>query len=442
MDNIQLQKMMMTKTKIAQSQSFTKFIRINIKFGALLAIVIFGIIYIIFQPLSVDSDSDIALNVEISVAEQLKTIVNCDNKNFTIEIIQTDKFLILKNYIKASKYFECHESITYTTQGEFTFLENIIPVIKRWRAPMSVAVYSPGSDLMSAMNVIFYLRNCNAATDLVKEYVSFHIFFDRMEYNENNILTLYERLEVTLKCSHAAKFLKVHQNETYRIKNKLSYPINAARNIARTAATTYFVFACDIELYPNPNFVDQFFEMIIDDKDGKWMEEKNVFVFAVFEILTNETIPDIKQDLIKLVNEQKVFLFHSHICLECHMIPGVELWLNDTDYTSMKVITTAKRQGPFFHWEPFYVGTNNDPLFDDRITYERSSDKMSQAYTMCVMDYNFNVLSNAFLVHKNGVKTNRPTRQPGFKEGVNFLLNVALPEISSKYGEREGCRLS
>ena len=70
------------------------------------------------------------------------------------------------------------------------------------------------------------------------------------------------------------KFLNIHQNETYRVKNKLSYPINAARNFARTAATTHFVFACDIELYPNPNFVDQFFEMIVDDKDGKWMQEK------------------------------------------------------------------------------------------------------------------------------------------------------------------------
>lgn len=139
---------------------------------------------------------------------------------------------------------------------------------------MSVAVYSPGTDLISAMNVIFYLRNCNAATDLVKEYVSFHLFFDKMDYNENNILTLYERLEATLKCSRAESYLKIRQNETYRAKHKLSYPINAARNIARTAATTHFVFACDIELYPNPNFVEQFLKMIADDEEGKWMEEK------------------------------------------------------------------------------------------------------------------------------------------------------------------------
>jgi hypothetical protein len=123
------------------------------------------------------------------------------------------------------------------------------------------------------------------------------------------------------------------------------------------------------------------------------------------------------------------------------MIPGIESWLGDKDYANMKVITTAKRQGGFFHWEPFYIGTNNDPLFDDRITYERSSDKMPQAYTMCVMDYNFNVLSNAFLVHKNGVKTTRTSLQPGFKEGRKFISKVVLPEINSKYGEREGCKL-
>ena len=129
------------------------------------------------------------------------------------------------------------------------------------------------------------------------------------------------------------------------------------------------------------------------------------------------------------------------MCLECHRIPSPDVWLNDTDYSNMKVIATTKRQKSFYHWEPFYVGTNNDPLFDDRITYERSSDKMSQAYSMCLMDYNLNILSNGFLVHKNGIKTAKEALQPGFNEGREFLMKVVLPEVNSKYGEREGCRM-
>ena len=30
------------------------------------------------------------------------------------------------------------------------------------------------------------------------------------------------------------------------------YPVNVGRNIARETATTHFILASDIELYPNP----------------------------------------------------------------------------------------------------------------------------------------------------------------------------------------------
>ncbi len=41
-------------------------------------------------------------------------------------------------------------------------------------------------------------------------------------------------------------------SSSYKTENKLDYPVNVARNIARETANTYFVFPSDIELYPNP----------------------------------------------------------------------------------------------------------------------------------------------------------------------------------------------
>ena len=37
--------------------------------------------------------------------------------------------------------------------------------------------------------------------------------------------------------------------------NNLTYPINVGRNIARESALTHFVFASDIELYPNDLYI-------------------------------------------------------------------------------------------------------------------------------------------------------------------------------------------
>lgn len=42
---------------------------------------------------------------------------------------------------------------------------------------------------------------------------------------------------------------------TYKQQKKLLYPVNIARNTARRAAQTYFVFASDVELYPSINFI-------------------------------------------------------------------------------------------------------------------------------------------------------------------------------------------
>lgn len=48
----------------------------------------------------------------------------------------------------------------------------------------------------------------------------------------------------------------------YKNEKKLLYPVNVGRNIARESAPTFYVFASDIELYPNPNLPEKFLEMI------------------------------------------------------------------------------------------------------------------------------------------------------------------------------------
>ena len=37
------------------------------------------------------------------------------------------------NYIRAEKKFRCNETLTYTTHGEYTFLHNLEPLLKRWQ---------------------------------------------------------------------------------------------------------------------------------------------------------------------------------------------------------------------------------------------------------------------------------------------------------------------
>lgn len=95
----------------------------------------------------------------------------------------------MRNFIKAKKRFKCHESITITTNGDFRFLDNIIPLVKRWKGPISVALYAPGDDFYKTLEGIAYLRNCE--TILIKDFVTFHIFFDFLHTPHKVIYTFY-----------------------------------------------------------------------------------------------------------------------------------------------------------------------------------------------------------------------------------------------------------
>ena len=132
------------------------------------------------------------------------------------------------------------------TCDQITFLGNLEPLLERWQAPISVAVYSPGSDLEDTIDAILYYRDCGNS-DLVRTFATFHVFFDM-----THIPATIPRHETLLKRRlHCQPPEGLGDNiTTYRHRNNLDYPINVARNVARVTANTHFIFPSDIELYP------------------------------------------------------------------------------------------------------------------------------------------------------------------------------------------------
>lgn len=65
-------------------------------------------------------------------------------------------------------------------------------------------------------------------------------------------------------------------------------------------------------------------------------------------------------------------------------------------------VTPRKRSKLFA--EPVYVGTNDDPLYYEALTWEGRFNKMIQMYEMCLQGYSLLVLGNGFLVHAPGIK--------------------------------------
>lgn len=127
------------------------------------------------------------------------------------------------------------------------------------------------------------------------------------------------------------------------------------------------------------------------------------------------------------------------------------------------VAIAGKRTGYYVHWEPIYIGTHADPHYDERLSWEGKSDKMpqvshsallqsssklnniiySQGYALCVMDYEFHILDNAFLVHKPGIKVLKKDNRRAMLSGkTNQLIRkIIYPELKIMYGMRKGCAI-
>lgn len=152
-----------------------------------------------------------------------------------------------------------------------------------------------------------------------------------------------------------------------------------ARNIARETAQTHFVFSSDIELYPTRDFIRKFLEMI--GRNGN-LTENSVFVLPIFEIVSDQAIPETKAELQNMIKNNTAFVFHKKLCLMCHRVPAGDKWLAQQETSDgLDIFISAKRTGIYKYWEPFYIGTNDDPLFDERLTWEGQSNKMTQVKT-------------------------------------------------------------
>ncbi|OXA36516.1 hypothetical protein Fcan01_28719 [Folsomia candida] len=233
-----------------------------------------------------------------------------------------------------------------------------------------------GTDFGETLTRILYLREC--VSPLVKDFVTFHIFFDT-------------RHVPSLK-SHRIRFLSFHFElqctfptfgdniVTYKKAKKLPYPVNVARNVAH------------------------FLEMIRLNDSNLQRPNPKVFVLSIFEVEANVSVqPRDKRNCCTCWETSPQSLSTSTSVRLSSDSEGERVDDRSSDARAA-CLPRGKRHKPYHHWEPIYIGTKFDPLYDERLSWEGRSDKMTQGYVLCVLDYEFHILDNAFLVHRPGSK--------------------------------------
>ncbi|XP_049820563.1 beta-1,4-glucuronyltransferase 1-like isoform X2 [Aethina tumida] len=321
-------------------------------------------------------------------------------------------------------------------------MDNLALLAHVWRGPISVALYTPGHDFDTTVKSIAYTRQCTYVE--VKHHVTFHLFFEAAHTFENGTKPLLELYEDTYDCSKGPPYKDIKDEDMYKSKNNLLFPINVARNVARDAARTHFIFPSDIELYPTPNFVNKFLDFVQTHGELFIEGQRNVFVLPVFEMKEGYDIPSNKTQLQTMIKNKTAFLFHKNICASCHKVVDGNRWITEPETEGLNVFSVGKRQGTQVMWEPFYVCTHKEPLFDERMSWEGQANKMSMAYSLCLLDYDFMVLDNAFLVHKPGIKVKK-VQNLKYKnvtdKSTKLLKYHASVELKKIYGNNPKCRI-
>ncbi|XP_035908995.1 beta-1,4-glucuronyltransferase 1 [Anopheles stephensi] len=386
--------------------------------------------------------SDIfSTTASMDVEAKLRSLLNCHDRDYEPYIGQRGDFWVLRNYIRAEHGdLRCHETITYTTHADYTFLDNLVPLLERWNAPVSLALHAPGTDFVPTINSIKYLRDCVPESHLVRQFVTFHIYFSS-KHIPKLVPKHNQVLDTPYNCSLAIPYFNVSAAQLYKTQKKLLYPVNVGRNIARDAAMTHFLLASDIELYPNPGLVHKFLEMIARNEPVLQRKNPRVFPLPIFEVDNNSPVPRDKAELQELLRTGKAIPFHKRVCSSCHGVPKSKEWIAANETDDLGVFHIGKRIGYFVHWEPIYIGTHADPHYDERLSWEGKSDKMTQGYALCVLDYDFHILDNGFLVHKPGIKVLKkdPKRAMLAAKTNQLIKKIIYPELQVMYGTRKGC---
>ncbi|CAD7077095.1 unnamed protein product [Hermetia illucens] len=379
------------------------------------------------------------------VMGKLKAFLKCNNQDFKSKIVFRNNYYVLKNYYRAAHgEIECYTAVTYATHGDYTNLENLRELVNRWDGPISVALYAPGKDFQRTLNSIKYVLNCLPESPLIRLFVTFHIY---IPVDHIPGFVRYNTRYVSpgpgyINCASRPPYKT--NSEQYRVQKKILYPINVGRNIARDGALTHFILDADIDMYPSAGLNKKFLEMVAADKSILQMKLPKVFALPVFEVAPQVTLPRNKTDLQELVKGGKAHFISKGPYAKCNSFMNADKWLNGNETGDISVFHVAKRMGPHKHWEPFFIGTQDEPEYNERFSREGELDRTALAYTLCVLDYDFLLLDNAFLVHQIPAAKMNQSNLSDFsvmEKTQKYLLQVLYPQLKEVYGFQKGCSI-
>lgn len=392
---------------------------------------------------------------------------------WSFEYRNSSNYITISNYVRAIKSFNYDTSVTLTTQATTEFIYHSLQLCERWDGPISIAIFSPGPEMSIALTLVKYMREClpQPLSACIKDKITWHLVYNTnygpsisnlsfpQSYLAQKAVPLFIDEHICPKVEGPSPELSIQQFElelkkkiyggdgkkNFRSSHKLVYPINVLRNTARLAAKTKYVMSSDIELYPSVNLVPKFINLISRKTISSEYPyvKKFVLTLPIFETKFDVESPRTKKELRKLFSLQDAIYFHKYVCDVCQNFPNRDKWLLESEAErrdELGVFEVVRRDRSLISWEPIYIGTNDEPLYDERLSWEGRRDKMSQAYQLCLDDYYMLIAENAFLVHAAGIKKidkkDVASRYEYLRQN-NIVYDSIISDLKNRYASSE-----
>lgn len=246
--------------------------------------------------------------------------------------------------------------------------------------------------------------------------------------------------EKDIDCEKPAPY-SIFQSKHY--SHNRQYFINIGRNIANKAALTFYRMSTDIELYPSERLVERFFNYLKANPHLVQDRKRRVFIIPTFEVDINTRVPSNTSQLYDLLIKKKAIYFFQSLCTHCFPTP------NKTEYNDkmrsnpeFSTYTILKRLGKYKAMEHFYIGTENDPIYAEEISWNIKGNKMVHEYVMCLLEYDYHFMQGAFLSHAPGFHTTTKIPAKLRQIAKSIFINKLKPLFDAYYGYKKGCSMT
>ena len=181
-------------------------------------------------------------------------------------------------------------------------------LVKSWSGPVSVSVFTPGTDYAVVVHVRRYLKRCFPQ---IGSRVMFHFLYPA---DETPLVSPQTIETLQLNCSDPKAAIDYIIKELFIGRSRSRFmpqlPQNHLRNLAKRSCSTPYSLVVDIDMIPSP-FMFERLHLYLRIFGPK---ENNALIIPVYEIKSSEKyLPANKVTLLRYIKEDRARRYHIQV---------------------------------------------------------------------------------------------------------------------------------